>query len=112
LLGDFGVGERRQEGEGLEHPNRGESKGEEERDIGQSSRSRKIDSSRRSHPSTEREEATRGHSSLSELFFFDGERGLFQHTRTRNQCADQSRLSVALGKPIYGVIRSFTSDDS
>jgi hypothetical protein len=42
LLGDFGIGERRQEGEGLEHPNRGESKGEEERDIGQSSRSRKI----------------------------------------------------------------------
>ena len=41
LLGDFGIGERRQEGEGLEHPNRGESKGNEERDIGQSSRSRK-----------------------------------------------------------------------
>jgi len=75
LLGDFGIGERRQEGEGLEHPNRGESKGEEERDIGQSSRSRKIDSSHWSHPSTERE-ATQGHNSLSERFF-QGRGGFF-----------------------------------
>jgi hypothetical protein len=41
LLGDFGIGERRQEGEGLEHPARRKRK-EEERDIGQSSRSWKI----------------------------------------------------------------------
>ena len=38
LLGDFGIGERRQEGEGLEHPKRRRRK-EEERNIGQSSRS-------------------------------------------------------------------------
>ena len=38
LLGDFGIGERRQEGEGLEHPGR-RGRREEERDMGQSSRS-------------------------------------------------------------------------